>query len=484
MHIKFLNVVGDDFSAMDIGITHLATYINERTNARHRATITDFTFHKKNWKEHLHESYKKDKPDIIGISTNTMYMQFVRPVMTEIKKNYCTPIILGGAQASIHPKETLSIPEADAVCIGDGEFAITKFLDAYSAGKSVKGIDGIWAKEACGYVVNPGGCFIENIDQFPYPDWDLWEDLERHFYFIGMLYIQGSRGCPYKCTYCDAHGIKEAVGGKYFRLRDPVAFAQEIHFQWNKYKDRKTPPRLAQLFDPVFTFDKKWLEKFCLEYKSLGMADKFRYSAFSRIDNLDEEKIRLLSDSGCALLRVGVESGNEFIRNEVFKKKITNEKVREIFHLCKKHNIKHTAFYILGGPGETCKTISETIRFAVELDAARSAFFIYKPFTAEGLKQIHEHGGQIDPVLWSAADNITFGAVVRLKDLSPKQVEWYQKKAYFLTFSRRLLRMIGRLWLKYFLRLAIYLARGIYYGLDVKYLLIYYHIYSYDNVDK
>jgi hypothetical protein len=139
---------------------------------------------------------------------------------------------------------------------------------------------------------------------------------------------------------------------------------------------------------------------------------------------------------------------------------------------------------MLGGPGEDRSTIEKTISFARELDANRSAFFVYKPFTLEGLKQVVEHGGIVDENLWKKADNITFDAVIKLKDLSPGQIEWLQKKAYFFTFGKRLLRMILRQTLMYFVRLFIYMAKGAKYGLDKRYCLIYYHIYGYDNVDK
>jgi hypothetical protein len=39
----------------------------------------------------------------------------------------------------------------------------------------------------------------------------------------------------YSCSYCDAQGIKEAVPGRYFRLRDPVSYAQEIAYQWHEW---------------------------------------------------------------------------------------------------------------------------------------------------------------------------------------------------------------------------------------------------------
>ncbi|MFH1258877.1 MAG: radical SAM protein [Elusimicrobiota bacterium] len=480
MHIQFINVVGGDFSALDIAITNLATYLNERTT--HRASIVDLTFHRHHWKKHLRKGIEKHKPDVIGFSTNTMYMQYVKEVVEYIKKDYQLPIILGGAHASIHPEKTLLLPGVDAVCVGDGEFVLAEYLNRLSANKSLEGVAGLWIKDRERIVKNEGGSFIKNIDDLPLPNWDLWEDLDEYFYFLGMLYIQGSRGCPYKCTYCDAHGIADAVQGDYFRFRDPVKYAQEIAYQWGKYQRRNL--RLAQLFDPVFTIKDQWLTAFCQEYSRLGMNNKLRFSAFSRIDHLDEKKIKLLSRSGCALLRVGLEAGDENIRNEVYKKKISNRQIRSIFKLAKQYGIGFTAFYILGGPGEDRSTLQRTLDLALELDANRSAFFIYKPFTKEGLEQITRYGGKIDEERWQKADNITFGAVVQLPDLSLAQIEWFQKKAYFLTFGRRLLRMLIRLKWRYFIHLAIYLCRGLRQGLDWRYLLIYFHIYAYDNIDK
>jgi hypothetical protein len=483
MHIQFINaLLGGDFSAMDIAITHLASCVNATTS--HRASICDLTFNTHRWKKHLQYCIEKHRPDVIGISTNTMYMQYVKPVIQEVKERYGLNVILGGHHASIYPQKTIEIPHTDAVCIGDGEFALAEYLDRLSQGKSMRGLAGIWAKENGSVVKNDGGRFIDDIDQFPAPDWDLWEDIDQYFYHLGSLYLIGSRGCPYKCTYCDAHGISDAVSGKYFRLRDPVKYAQEIAALWRKHRWRKHPPRLAHLFDPVFTINDDWVAKFCAEYKNQGMARDFRFSAFSRIDNLNEEKIRILSDGGCALLRVGIEAGNEYIRNEVYRKKISNAQIENHVGLCHKNGINLTAYYILGGPGESRATLKETLKLAARLKAARSAFFVYKPFTKDAIEQIRALGCQLLMDRWADADNITFDAVVKLKDMSPGQVEWFQKKAYFVTFGRRLLGMIIKQKLKYFSRLIVYMYRGLRRHLSPSYLLIYYHIYSYDNFDK
>jgi anaerobic magnesium-protoporphyrin IX monomethyl ester cyclase len=481
MHLTFINsLLGGDFSALDISITSIATYLNERT--RHTASIIDLTFHRRHWRKALREGIEKNQPDIIAISCNTMYMQYVKTIVAEVKAEYKLPIILGGHHASIYPEETIDIEGCDVLCIGDGEEPLTKYLDSYSEKKNAGGISGIWTKDNGIVTKNQGGWFERNIDDLPIPDWDLWVDLDKYFYHLGMLYMIGSRGCPYRCTYCDAHGISKAVEGKYFRMRDPVKYAQEIAYQWRKYRHRNL--RLAQLFDPVFTMKEEWVEAFCDEYRAQGIEEKFRYSVFSRLDHLSENKIKLLAKSGCAILRVGVEAGDPFIRNEIYKKKVSDEKIREMFKLAKSYGICFTAFYILGGPCETPKTLQKTIDLAYELDGERSAFFIYKPFTKEGIKQIMEYGGWVDEEKWAKADNITFDAVVYTKDLTPGQVERYQKKAYFWTFGRRLLRMIVKQKHLYFVRLFIYMFRGLRDGLSFSYLITYYHIYAYDNVDK
>jgi len=481
MKIQFINaLLGGDYSALDISITNLAAYLNEKTH--HKATILDLTFHTRHWKKHLEIEIKAFKPDIIGISCNTMYMQYIKRIIHEIKTRYKLSVILGGYHVSIKPEETLNLRDCDAICIGDGEFALTEYLNRLEKGKSPKGIKGIWAKYEGTTLKNEGGYFIHDIDQLPIPNWDLWKDLDRYFYYLGMLYFIGTRGCPYQCSYCDAHEIKQAVNGHYYRMRNPIQYAREIAYQYHKYKQRGV--RLAQLFDQVFTMDEIWMEKFCNEYRKQGMTDTFKFSTFSRIDHLNEKKFKILRQGGCALLRVGIEAGDPFIRNTIYKKNISNEQIKNIFRLGRKYGIKFTAFYILGGPGETGKTTNRTIQLAQEVNAERSAFFIYKPFTYEGVQQIKQYGGEIDQERWAKADNITYGAVVKLKDLSPQQIEALQVKAYFLTFGRRLMKMIYQQRFLYFYQFFSYVFNGLKDGLDLRYILPYFHIYGYDNVKK
>jgi len=481
MKVLFINpLLGGDYSTLDIAITNLATYINKRTE--HKADILDMTFHTKHWEQHLHRGIKAFGPGMVAMSSNTMYMQYINRIAAKVKSKYDLPVILGGYHASVRPNETLKNPHVDAVCIGDGELALTEYIYRIEKGKELRGMDGIWAKEHGRIIRNKIGCFINDIDQLPTPDWNLWKDLKKYFYYLGMLYFIGTRGCPYRCTQCDAHGISKSVKGRYYRIRDPILYAQEIAIQWQKYK--KKGMRFAQLFDQVPTLNWKWTRDFTAEYAKQTDVDENKFSMFSRVDNLNENKIRMLSKSGCAILRLGVEAGSPRIRNQVYNKNISNAQIMKIFSLCKKYGVGMTAYYILGGPGETKHTIGQTINLARKLNANRSAFFIFKPFTEESQVLITRYGGCIDEARWKKADNITYDAVVRLKNVSPWQVEWLQKKAYFLTFGKRLGNMLRKDKFKYFNQFSTYMSKGIYDGLDTSYLLPYFHIYGYDWVSK
>jgi anaerobic magnesium-protoporphyrin IX monomethyl ester cyclase len=480
MRVLFINgVLGGDFSAMDISITQLATYLN--ANTLHQARILDMVFHRHEWKKHLEKGMRKFRPDIIGMSCNTMYMQYTKEIIRELRK-YNVAVILGGYHVSLSPDSCISIPGVSAICTGDGEKPLSEYLDRLARGKTINGLKGIWGLEDGKLIKNPRGCFTQDLDSYPTPDWDLWEDLRKYFYYLGMLYIIGSRGCPYKCIYCDAHEISGALDGKYYRIRDPRKYAQEIAFQWEKYHDKGM--RLAQLFDQVPTVDSKWLKEFCDEYRKHGHAHDRKFSMFSRVDHLDEDKVRLLSQSGCALLRMGVEAGNDHIRNEVYKKGLATTKIKEIFALCHKYKIGITAYYMLGGPGENKKTIKQTIDLASKLRASRSAFFVFKPFTKESEVLIRKYGGVIDQKKWRKADNITFDAVVRLKDITPFEVEMLQYQAYSRTLPKRMWWMLASNPFKYFSRFATYMSRGINDGLDMNYLIPYFHIYAYDYALK
>lgn len=468
-----------DVSVVDIGMTYLATYINERTE--HRANIVDFTYHRRDWKKHLQKNMENFKPDIIGISTVSMFMQYTRRIAREIKTKYKLPIILGGYHPTLCPEDSISVEDVDAICIGDGEFAVTEYLNAMRDGHTRQGIRGIWFKEDGRIVKNPLRELIQDTDSLPIPNYDLWEDIDRFIFYNGVIYFIGTRGCPFPCTYCSEFPMRDAVPGKHFRVRDPRGYAREMKYQWEKYKDRGM--KVAHTFDPVFSINKDWVRDFCDEYKKIGMADVLPFSCFTRADTVDEERINMLAAANCKVARIGIEAGNERIRRDVYEKNIPTEQYRKIFKLLHEKGIAVTGYNILGGPGETLETMQETFNLVKELEVDRPIFFTYRPLPkTKGAQKVIELGGKIDKGSWDRIDSLHQHSNVYTKSLTPRQIVWFRRKCLWYFMTRRTLRLIKQQKFMFFINFLKYFVKGLRDGINPQYVVGYFFVSGGQNV--
>ncbi|MFQ5464500.1 MAG: B12-binding domain-containing radical SAM protein [Thermodesulfobacteriota bacterium] len=468
-----------DVSVVDIGMTYLATYINERTE--HEANILDFTYHRRDWKEHLRRNMEAFGPDMIGISTVSMFMQYTKTIAREIKDRYGLPVILGGYHPTLCPDDSIAGDDVDAICVGDGEFTLTEYMDAVEAGKSPEGIRGLWYKEDGKVRKNPLRELIQDIDALPIPNYDLWEDLDKFMFYNGVIYFIGTRGCPFPCTYCSEFPMRDAVPGKHFRVRDPRAYAREMKQQWEKYGDRGM--KVAHTFDPVFSINTDWVRDFSDEYIKIGLSKVLPFSCFTRADTIDEERIKMLSAANLKIARIGIEAGNEHIRREIYEKDIPTEQYRKVFGLLHKHGVAVTGYNILGGPGETMDTMQETFDLVRELEVDRPIFFTYRPLPkTKGREKVTELGGKLDEENWDKIDSLHQRSNVYTGKLTPKQIVRFRRKCLFYFMSRRTLKLIKEQKLAFFANFVKYLLKGVRDGVHPQYVVGYFFVSGGKNV--
>lgn len=469
-------------SILDIGVTCLATYINERT--KHKANILDFTFKRKYWKKYLKDKLHEFKPDVIGITTTSLFMRYVRMTIQEIRKEYSetVPIILGGYHTTLNPDSAISEKEVDAIIHGEGEYITADYLDALEENRSLDGITGLWYKKNSEIVKNPKRSWIENINNLPLPDYDLWEDIDKYFYFVGQLWYMGTRGCPFKCTNCSEEPMNKALPGKRFRIRDPRDYVTEIKHQWLKYKDRGM--RMAHPFDAVFTANIKWVEDFCDEYKKQGLANKHPFSVFTHGATSQEDKVKALASAGCREVRIGIESGNERVRNEIYGKHATNVQLREAFKKFEKYGINTIAYNMLGGPTETKEILWETYNFNKELDPNKPIFFIFRPLPGTDIiSMVDNLGEEIDAAAMShEIDTLHWGAALKSKDRSERYVEYFQLRCFAYFVSRRVWRLVKKQKLRFFFNLIRFMYNGWKHSLDTKITFAYFLASCGDNL--
>ena len=315
-------------------------------------------------------------PDLIGFTSFSFRHKKVYSLIDEIKeqnKNY--RVAIGGPHASLIHKNILYETKADFALIGESEKSLYELCKSLkTSGKfgnnpddfgEIKGI--IWRKG--GRVIeNPSAGYVQNLDELPFPAYNLFS-LKRYKCFnIKRLPILTSRGCPYACGFC---AVKCLMGQK-FRTRSVENIIAEIeHWYkqgWNNF----------DINDDCFNFDIQRAKKICDAIIKNKLKITFQLYNGIRVNKIDKELLYKLKNAGCQLVNFGVESGNQDVLNYI-KKGITLKQVREAVDLANEVGITNAVNFIIGHPTETYEKAMDSIKFAESLPTGSTHFYSILP---------------------------------------------------------------------------------------------------------
>lgn len=299
----------------------------------------------------------EQKPDVLALSLLTDTFQINMAIAAEVKTiNPHIKILAGGVHAGLLPELTLSYPQIDAVCIGEGEFptlAYVQNLDAIINGDSpeLKGVvykqNGRLIGDFKRYTIN------ESLDNLPFPDKTLFynEDpsMKSHYF------VQCSRGCPFICSYCINDHLNREIVGKRFRHRSPENIIDELLLAKKQYS-----PSFVVFLDECFGADFKWVNRFLSLYKEkIGLP--FLVSVYPNL--VSPQLADLMRDANCWYVAMGVQSLNEEISKKVLKRSIRREKIAAAIETIRSRGITLQCDHIFGIPGETEKDMIEALAF-------------------------------------------------------------------------------------------------------------------------
>lgn len=186
--------------------------------------------------------------------------------------------------------------------------------------------------------------------------------LSKQFPFTTIL---TSMGCPNYCKFCIGGTIK-------YRVRNIKNIIDEIKYI------KSLGINELHITDFNFLANKNHSQELCREMIKNNL--KVTWDCLARVDNFDEETLDLMKKAGCHLIQIGIESGDDKLLKDYFKKLNTNQ-IKQAVELCKKKGIMVLGFFIIGLPGETKESALKTIRFAKKLDCDFCSFAIAAPFT-------------------------------------------------------------------------------------------------------
>lgn len=347
------------------------------------------------------DKINKELPDIIGMSVLTTSVDVVKQLVKKIREKFSkTKIVMGNIHASLFDKELLEQNFTDYVIHREGEYAFLELVQNLAENKSIKNVKGISFLENGQLIRTESRPFIENLDELPFPEWDLfplnkYASDPRTQLIPGQseMQILATRGCPNMCAFCSSHTDKSL--GFVYRMRKPEKVVDEL-----EYLNKKYNVRAFSFMDLAFPLIKEHGMSICNEIIKRGLNKKIKWMTELRVKPLDQEMLDTMKKAGCERVNFGIESGNNGIL-KILKKNFTTDDVERAVSLANKSGINVDGMFMIGLPGETETEIRQTIDFAIKLKVRYAIFNIFVPYPGCEFYETLSRQGKIHFKDWS-----------------------------------------------------------------------------------
>jgi anaerobic magnesium-protoporphyrin IX monomethyl ester cyclase len=275
------------------------------------------------------------KPEIIGMSIMTGDMEKFRGLAMQLRYGN-TPhptIIVGGPDPCFFPQ---GYEWADHVVKGEGENWLSEFLGSDAR--------------------------YPNLDSMPWPERSDFSNMKIRDFI-------SSRGCPYSCSYCyNDSWAKMFPELPRVRTRSVKDVIKEINF---------VSPEFVYFQDSCFGVSMKWMQEFSRMYRA---EINIPFHCHLRPNQVNEERVTLLSDAGCMSVRIALESASTKLRNVLGRGKMDLNQVRQACRLLSKWGIKLMIQNILGVPTSTIEDDLETLEFNIKCRPSYGWCSIFVPY--------------------------------------------------------------------------------------------------------
>jgi anaerobic magnesium-protoporphyrin IX monomethyl ester cyclase len=317
----------------------------------------------------IKQQIQERKPDIVGIAgpftCQIEHALKVSGLAKEVDSTILT--VVGGPHVTVVPKGFLEdAKNVDIAVTGEGEYAMRDIAQYFEGKKQLNEIPGIAYRKNGEVTLNSPRPFITNLDELPYPAYDL-VNIEQYLkpkkigyrsFRNRAISMVTSRGCPFNCCFCSVH----LHMGRGFRANSANYVLNHIRYVVDKFD-------VNNIFfeDDNLTFDLDRFEAICDGLIEEKIKIGWETPNGVRADCLNLNLLQKMKLSGCQSVFFGVESGDQEIINTVICKSLDLNRVVEVARMCKKIGLKTGGFYIIGFPGEKKENMQRTVDFALRL---------------------------------------------------------------------------------------------------------------------
>jgi radical SAM superfamily enzyme YgiQ (UPF0313 family) len=229
---------------------------------------------------------------------------------------------------------------------------------------------------------NPSRALLRDLDSLPFPARHL---VDMHFFSNPKLKrapytaMVTSRNCPFHCIYC---------------VPSSLTFARELEYRAEKGKkpfiSMRSPENVvaeidllaAEGYRAIGFMDDNFITS---EKRLIPIADALRrhgiiWGCQARADAITANIARILGESGCEYVDLGVESFNDEILKYI-RKGLTRRQIMEAVEWLNRYRVPVKLNILIGtSPLETGDTIRETLNTAIRLHVSQVMINIAAPF--------------------------------------------------------------------------------------------------------
>lgn len=301
-----------------------------------------------------------------------------------------SPIAFVGSHTSALPREVLAYACVDIVLLNEGVYALHNLLRS-NLKSDLLSIKGIGHKIRHGAELkpilnSPERIVPQNSMDFDLPGyaWDLLPFKERpldlyraHFWHAGFDHgkrtpfaaIYTSLGCQFACNFCminivnredNSDGI-DASHSRGTRFWSSEWVASEMR------KLANLGVKTLRISDEMFFLNRKYYTPILDD--CIAEDYGFNMWTYSRVDTVRPAVLDKFKAAGINWLALGVEAGNQAVRQEVSKGSFKEVDIRDIHKAIQASDINIISNFIYGFPEDTTETMQQTLDLALELNS-------------------------------------------------------------------------------------------------------------------
>ena len=302
------------------------------------------------------------KPNIVGISIQLLSYKNAIKICKEIKK-MGSITFMGGHHATQMYKQILFNKNRYVDCIirGDGEIAVKQLCE----GCDWRTIYNLAFYDQHNDKIIENRMLTCDLNEYTNPYLAKYIDFSRYIknfrmsqfgYSGGMYYrIYSHKGCSFRkkgkrCVFCG----RADEGYRFFSVKNFFDMLEFLHLQEEDF--------LFDVGDDLLG-NETWLLE-ALQYKEKNEIFVCPMGIFGRGDEISNEKATLLYRLGVRDVTVGVESGDNLVLKKVNKEIVGANIFYNSARILFENGIGMTPSYVLGLPGESKKSVHNTVKHA------------------------------------------------------------------------------------------------------------------------